>query len=264
MSDSEETDEGTREWFSAAARELDQAERSRQGIAPLSRRPAGLTPTDAWRIAAARDDLRAQRGEVRTGFKLGWTSEVMRRSLGVSEPNFGSLWAYMNVQEGLLDLQRLIHPKAEPEFAFRAEATLAGPGVTALDVTTAGRWAVAVEVVDPRWESWDFDWLDNTADGSSAAAYAVSAFRPTAVPPERLTLTMQAGDVECRGAGREVMGSPAEAVAYLVRELHARGAALEPGMVVLTGGITAPVDLVPGLEIRVSCPELGTCRVRCS
>jgi 2-keto-4-pentenoate hydratase len=194
----------------------------------------------------------------------GRTSEVMRRSLGVSEPNFGSLWAYMNVQEGLLDLQRLIHPKAEPEFAFRAEATLAGPGVTALDVTTAGRWAVAVEVVDPRWESWDFDWLDNTADGSSAAAYAVSAFRPTAVPPERLILTMQAGDVECRGAGREAMGSPAEAVAYLVRELHARGAALEPGMVVLTGGITAPVDLVPGLEIRVSCPELGTCRVRCT
>ena len=59
------------------------------------------------------------------------------------------------------------------------------------------------------------------------------------------------------------MGSPAEAVAWLVRELAERGAALEAGMVVLTGGITAPVDLRPGLEITVSSPQLGSCSVVC-
>jgi 2-oxo-3-hexenedioate decarboxylase len=187
----------------------------------------------------------------------------MRRALGVSEPNFGSLWAYMHVEDGFLDLRRLIHPKAEPEFAFRAETTLVGPDVTPEDVVAAGKWAVAVEVVDPRWETYDFDWLDNTADGSSAAAYAVGAFRPVAVPPERLLLIMRAGDVQRQGMGQAAMGSPAQAVAYLVRQLNDRGAALEPGMVVLTGGITAPVDLVAGLRIRVSCAELGSCEMRC-
>lgn len=247
----------------AAARELERAERRRSGIRPFSRRSAVLTSTDAWSIAAARDRLRAERGEVRTGYKLGWTSEAMRRSLGVSEPNFGSLWAYMHVEDGLLDLGRLIHPKAEPEFAFRAETTLAASDVTAEDVLAAGQWAVALEVVDPRWEAYDFDWLDNTADGSSSAAYAVGAFRPLQVPPERLRLTMHAGEVERQGMGQAAMGSPAEAVAYLVRQLHDRGAGLEPGMIVLTGGITAPVDLVAGLRIRVSCPELGSCVMRC-
>ena len=59
------------------------------------------------------------------------------------------------------------------------------------------------------------------------------------------------------------MGSPAEAVAYLVRELARRGARLEEGMVVLTGGITAPVDLRPGLAIDVSSPQLGSCSLTC-
>ena len=66
------------------------------------------------------------------------------------------------------------------------------------------------------------------------------------------------------GRGRAALGSPAEAVAYLVRELAQRGARLEAGMVVLTGGITAPIDLQPGLEIEVSSPQLGSCSILCN
>lgn len=247
----------------AAALELERAERNRIGVRALSKRPEALTTADAWSIAAARDRLRAQRGEVRTGYKLGWTSEAMRRALGIDEPNFGSLWAYMQSDDGILDVGRLIHPKAEPEFAFLADAVLEGTEVTAYDVARAGRWAAAVEVVDPRWESYDFDWLDNTADGSSAAAYVVGAFRRSAVPPERFRLTMDAGDVSRQGVGEAALGSPAEAVAYLVRQLHGHGTALQRGMIVLTGGITAPIDLAAGLVVRVSSPELGSCEMRC-
>lgn len=247
----------------AAALELDQAERTCVAIPRLSNRRSGLTKAEAWSIAAARDGLRTERGEFPTGYKLGWTSEAMRRALGIDEPNFGTLWAYMRVDGGILDLRRLIHPKAEPEFAFLADTSLEGKGVTALDVVSAGRWAVALEVVDPRWTSYDFDWLDNTADGSSAAAYVVGDFHSSPVPPERFRLTMGAGDVSRQGAGESAMGSPAEAVAYLVRQLHDRGTALDPGMVVLTGGITAPVDLVAGQTVRVSSPELGSCEMRC-
>lgn len=248
---------------SAAAAELDQAERTRVPIPTFSARQLALTPAEAWSIAAARDRLRAERGEVCTGYKLGWTSEAMRRALGIDQPNFGTLWAYMRVDSEILDLQRLIHPKAEPEFAFLADTRLEGAGVSALDVASAGRWAVALEVVDPRWTSYDFDWLDNTADGSSAAAYVVGDFHSSPVPPEHLRLTMEASAVSRHGTGEAAMGSPAEAVAWLVRQLHDRGTALEPGMVVLTGGITAPVDLVAGQTVRVSSPELGSCEMRC-
>jgi 2-keto-4-pentenoate hydratase len=247
----------------AAALELDQAERTRRGIRPFSRRPEGLTRADAWHVAAARDRLRSERGELQTGYKLGWTSEAMRRALGIDEPNYGSLWAYMQADGGVLNLARLIHPKAEPEFAFRADVPLGGPDVSAADVVEAGRWAVAVEVVDPRWESYDFDWLDNTADGSSAAAYVVGEFWSATVPPEHLGLSMDAGSISRHGSGEAALGSPAKAVAYLVRQLHGRGTELSPGMIVLTGGITAPVDLVAGMEVRVSSPELGSCEMQC-
>ncbi len=122
---------------------------------------------------------------------------------------------------------------------------------------------MALEVVDPRWISYDFNWLDNTADGSSAAAYVLGAFHAVSVPPESLRLTMDSGAIARTGLGEAAMGSPAEAVAFLVRQLHLREAALEPGMVVLTGGITAPIDLTAGLTVQVSSPELGSCAVQC-
>lgn len=246
----------------AAALELDQAERDRCGVPPLSKRIGRLTSAQAWGIAAARDRLRAERGEVPTGYKLGWTSEAMRRALGIHQPNFGTLWAYMHVDEGVLDIGRLIHPKVEPEFAFLADDVLDGAGVTADDVARAGRWSVALEIVDPRWESYDFDWYDNTADGSSAAAYVVGAFRRSAVPPERFRLSMSTGEVSRQGLGEAAMGSPAEAVAYLVRQLHNQGTALQPGMIVLTGGVTAPMDLAAGVTVRVFSPDLGSCQMR--
>lgn len=254
-------DQSGRAW--AAAVELDEAERNRVGLEPLSRRRLELTKAGAWDIAAARDRLRAERGEVLTGYKLGWTSDAMRRALGITEPNFGTLWEYMRLDEGYLEVARFIHPKAEPEFAFVADRTLRGADVTVGDVIGAGRWGVALEVVDPRWASYDFDWLDNTADGSSAAAYVVGPLRRTAVRPESLRLSMKAEGISREGAGEAAMGSPAEAVGFLVRQLHARGAGLEPGMVVLTGGITAPIDLTVGLTVDVSSPELGRCHLRC-
>ena len=249
--------------ISSAADRLEQARSTQIGLPPFSRGPAGLSADEAWAIAAEVDRRLVERGLHRTGYKLGWTSDAMREALGISTPNFGSLWDDM-ATDGTLDLSRLRHPKAEPEFAFLADRVLSGSEVGAAEVQRAGRWAVALEVVDPRWESYEFTWLDNTADGSSAAAYSVGEFVVADVAPEDLALTMAWGGEQRSGDGRAAMGSPAEAVAYLVRELAQRGARLEAGMVVLTGGITAPIDLEPGLEIEVSSPQLGSCSLLCT
>lgn len=247
---------------SAAADRLEHARRSLSGLAPFSREATGLTEDEAWAVAAEVDRRRAERGRHHTGYKLGWTSAAMRQALGIDTPNFGSLWDDM-ASVGTLAVSNLRHPKAEPEFAFRADLRLSGGEVEAADVQRAGRWAVALEVVDPRWESYDFTWLDNTADGSSAAAYCVGPFVTVDVPPEDLELTMAVDGEQRSGRGSAAMGSPAEAVAWLVRQLAARGAALEAGMIVLTGGITAPVDLRPGQRVEVSSPQLGPCRLVC-
>lgn len=249
--------------ISSAADRLEQARMTRTGLPLFSRGPGGLSTEEAWSIAAEVDRRLLERGRRRTGYKLGWTSDAMREALGIDAPNFGSLWDDM-ATDGTLDLSGLRHPKAEPEFAFLADRALSGPEVAAADVQRAGRWAVALEVVDPRWESYEFTWLDNTADGSSAAAYCLGEPVAADVVAEDLELTMHWGGEQRSGSGRAAMGSPAEAVAYLVRELAQRGARLEAGMVVLTGGITAPIDLEPGLQIDVSSPQLGSCRLLCT
>jgi 2-keto-4-pentenoate hydratase len=248
--------------IAGAAVRLEQARSTRSGLRPFSHEARGLTEDEAWAIAAEVDRLRAAGGHHRTGYKLGWTSAAMREALGIERPNFGSLWDDMSAGS-VLSLSALRHPKAEPEFAFCADQPLVGAEVGAADVRRAGRWAVALEVVDPRWESYDFTWVDNTADGSSAAAYVTGQFAPVGCAPEDLTLTMTWGDDRRSGRGRAALGSPAEAVAFLVQQLAERGAGLEAGMIVLTGGITSPVDLRPGLRIDVTSPQLGPCSVAC-
>ncbi len=249
--------------ISSAADRLEHARSTCTGLPLFSRDRWGLSAQEAWAIAAEVDRRLVERGWHRTGYKLGWTSDAMREALGIDAPNFGSLWDDM-ATDGTLALSRLRHPKAEPEFAFLADRVLSGSFVGAADVQRGGRWALALEVVDPRWESYEFTWLDNTADGSSAAAYAVADFVATDVAPEDLALTMAWGSEHRSGEGRAAMGSPARAVAYLVRELAQRGARLEAGMVVLTGGITAPIDLEPGLEIELSSPQLGSFTLLCT
>jgi 2-keto-4-pentenoate hydratase len=249
--------------ISTAADRLEQARSTNCGLPPFSRDPGGLSAEEAWAIAAEIDRRLEERGGRRTGYKLGWTSDAMREALGIDAPNFGSLWDDMATGR-TLDMSRLRHPKAEPEFAFLADLALSGSEVSAADVQRAGRWSVALEVVDPRWESYEFTWRDNTADGSSAAAYALGEFVAVEVAPEDLCLTMAWCGEERSGDGRAAMGSPAEAVAYLVRELAQRDVRLEAGMVVLTGGITAPIDLEPGLEVEVRSPQLGSCSLLCT
>lgn len=244
-----------------AVEELEAAERAGRGIEPFSRR-FDLTAKDAWKVARARDARRRAVGLKQVGYKLGWTSEAMRRTFGISSPNYGSLWDYMAVRDSVA-LQGLIHPKAEPEFAFRADSLLEGPRVTEADVLGSGVWAVAIEVVDPRWTSYSFAWTDNTADGSSAARYCVGPWSVPSSRPADWRLTMRAGLSASSGGGEAALGSPALAVAFLVQTLHEAGEKLMPGMVVLTGGITTPVDLSPGLRVRVESPELGACEVVC-
>lgn len=227
-------------------------------LTPFSQDNGGITEAEAWAIAAEVDRRLIQSGRVRTGHKLGWTSMAMREAMGIDRANFGSLWDDMELQ-GSLCVSSFRHPKAEPEFAFHADVPLRGRDIGAADVERAGRWAVALEIVDPRWQTYDFTWLDNTADGSSAAGYLTGPFHAIDVTPDELTLTLTWPGGPSTGNGSAAMGSPAEAVAYLVRQLAEVGDGLEEGMIVLTGGVTPPIDLTPGLQVRVTSPLLGSC-----
>jgi len=229
--------------YDARAEELFDAGKAVRPVELLTTRYPEMTWDDARAIARATDSRRVAAGDVQIGWKLGWTSEAMRTALGINRPNWGTLWQ-SQVATGSVALDRFLHPKLEPELVWRCGADLSG-SISAADVDAAGgEWALGIEVVDPRFPSFVFQALDNTADNSSSAAIAMGEFSPVQTHASLGSLVVELSNgVERRtGPGSQAMGSPGEAVAWLVRSLADEGLALRRGEIVFTGGLTAPFD----------------------
>ncbi len=241
------------------AKELATAEQTGDPVPLLSERFPEMTWTDARAVARARDELRKQQGEIQSGYKLGWTSAAMREALGISQPNWGTLWASLEV-DGQTDLDRFRQAKIEPELVYVAGAELDGLSTVREILDSAEGWQLGLELVDPRFPSFVFDWLDNTADNSSAGGYVLGG--PVGLnDPATVTVLFGNDEVHHHGAATAAMGNPAEAVAWLLRSIAAENETLGldpfttilgPGDIVFTGGLTAPLDLMPQSSYRVT------------
>jgi 2-keto-4-pentenoate hydratase len=218
--------------------------------APLIDGPVGLA--EAYAVQNLVVQARVDAGERIVGWKLGYTSEAMRRQMGIDEPNLGPLTdAMMLVSGATLPEAGLLHPRVEPEIVLIAGATRPGterdPDSVAAAVTGA---RAALEVVDSVFQDYRFRLEDNTADGSSAA-YAVLGpelpFEDELVDLRDTRVTLKRNGQPCGvGVGRDAMGGPFEALRWLVTALADGGRQLVEGDIVLTGGLSAAVPLEPG------------------
>jgi 2-keto-4-pentenoate hydratase len=236
----------------AAARSLRSARRAGRTLdVPLSRSP-GLSLADAYRIQDQMTALRLAAGERLAGWKLGYTSAVMRAQMGIEAPNFGPLTDAMLLGSPAVLPAGALQPRVEPEIGLRLGRPLRTP-CSADDVLAACDAALAcLEIVDSVWSGYRFTLEDNTADGSSAAWVAVGPSLPVselAALPVELSVD---GEVVERGTGAAASGHPALGVVWLAEQLAGRGQALEPGDLVITGGLTSAHPLEPGHSISAS------------
>lgn len=245
----------------ALADELHTHRLGRSTVEPISTRQPEFTRADAYEVQAAGIDLRQQAGESVIGGKLGFTSIAMQRAMGVPSPNYGWLTDAM-VSRGSVVLSDLIHPKAEPEILFRLGEDLDGPNTTAADVLSAtASVAVCLEVVDSRYENFVFGPYDNIADNSSAGQLVIGA----EVDFANQDLALVGVVVECDGevvataAGAASLDDPAEAVAWMARQVATSDRPLRAGDIVISGGLTAPVDLAADMKISVQIDRIGEC-----
>jgi 2-keto-4-pentenoate hydratase len=201
----------------------------------------------AYRVQAALTAGRLRAGEHVVGWKLGYTSPVMREALGIDEPNAGPLTDAMFHASPARLSGGLLQPRCEPEIAV----------VLAADGTIAAL-RPAVEVVDSVWAGYRFDWAHNTADGSSAAAAVIADDRVPLDWVVRATveMTTSAGETS-HGAVAAQLPDLQASVGWLRGLLSDRGEALAGGCVVLTGGLLAPVPLVPGGWVRARFSAAG-------
>jgi 2-oxo-3-hexenedioate decarboxylase len=244
----------------ALARELHEARVDRREVERLTDRWP-LSVQDAYRIQDLGIRLREAEGEVVIGGKLGFTSEAMRRAMGVEEPNYGWVTDAMLVDGGVARLGSFIHPKVEPEIAFVLRDDLAADADAAAVLAATDRVVACLEVVDSRYRDFSFRALDNVADDSSAAAFVMGdATSPAALDLASLSAAMSVDDgFFAEATGAAVMGDPAEAVAWMARAAGTRGGrGLRAGDVVLSGGLTAPATLERGMTVTVEIERIGS------
>jgi 2-keto-4-pentenoate hydratase len=246
---------------------LDDAERTRVAIPPLTETHPHLTPADAYAVQAGWLARKLAAGGELAGRKVGLTSAAMQQQLNVHEPDYGFLLRSMLVDSGgTLQRHDLVRPRVEPEIGFWLSADLRGPGVTIEDVLRATRGVcAALEIVDSRIADWRIKLVDTVADnGSSARAVLnpqVRAASDLDLATEQVTL-FRNGEPVGTGDGAAVLGHPAQAVAWLANTLASFDQSLQAGQIILPGAMCASVFAEAGQTFEARFTHLGSVSVR--
>ena len=66
------------------------------------------------------------------------------------------------------------------------------------------------------------------------------------------------GELLYSAAGAAAYGHPAASVAWLVRRLARSGGGLRAGHLVISGGLTGPIELEPGTNVTVEMDRIGS------
>jgi 2-oxo-3-hexenedioate decarboxylase len=163
-----------------------------------------------------------------------------------------------------MPLDRLIHPRAEPEIAFLLRDVPEPPATIASVLAATEAVLAAVEVMDSRYAG-RFRFADSIADNAGAARVVLGSLprRPSELGDLKLVgcVFRAAGEVVGTAAAGAAMGHPAAAVAWLVNTLGRNGQYLRTGSVVLSGGLAASVALRPGSVVSAEFDGLGTTHV---
>jgi 2-keto-4-pentenoate hydratase len=251
-----------REQCTEAARLLREAERAAAPIEPLSTLMPGLGVADAYTIQRDNIGRRLAGGARVVGHKVGLTSAAMQHLIGVDEPDFGHLLDDMVHPDGAaVPVAGYCAPRIEPEICFRLGRALRGPGVTVEAVLAATEAvAPALELVDSRIRDWKITLIDTVADNASSAGLVCGPWTPLGDAPDLAAETVELiidGKRVGAGAGRDVLGHPAAAVAWLANTLAAFDTELEPGHLVLPGAMTAAPFVTAGQRIEAHFSDLG-------
>ncbi|CAI7990084.1 2-keto-4-pentenoate hydratase [Geodia barretti] len=236
-----------------AAQHLFEAHRERRKYEALPDDISPATIHEAYDMQEAFQALLApQRGAI-VGYKIALTTPVMQRMVGFDEPAAGAVFEngvhYSPASVGAADFVRI---GAECEVAVRLSADLPASGAPYGREGVAG----AVGALMPAFELVD----DRGADYSNLYFLGVAAdnaWNAGVVLGQERTDWRSAGE----GYGRDGLGHPLDALAWLANALAGRGKELKAGMLVMTGSIVSTKFLNPGDEAAFTFEGLGDIRL---
>jgi len=224
-----------------AAKDLVEAEATRNWMEPITLTYEGADVEDAYAIGAYTTELKVAGGRTVKGHKVGLTSKAMRSTTGATEPDYGTIFDNWFLDEGSqVSMTTLNRPLVEIELVFVLGSDLGGPSVNAVDVIRATDFILpAVEVVDSRFSKRGKPGvIDSIADAASCGFIMVGG-NPTKLTDVDVRQIGGAlyknGEIEESGTASAVMGNPINSVAWLARKLHEFGVHMEAGHTILSG-----------------------------
>ncbi len=249
------------------AETLDQALQNQREIERLTAEFPSMTLDEAYAIQARGIALRLARGEKIVGYKMGLTSRAKMEQMGLHTPIAGVLTDAMEVYGGVYALTRGVHPKVEPEIAFKIGRTIRAPLSAQDALTHCTHVAPALEILDSRFKGFKYFSLnDVVADNCSSHAFSLGAWVPLGQAPRARGCTIELevnGILREQGCASDVLGDPAESLSQLTHILYSWGVELSAGSIVLTGAITAAPKLERGMTLRVRADGFQDLTLRC-
>jgi 2-keto-4-pentenoate hydratase len=252
--------------MSAASEAILAARRGKRVLAPLG----ALAPADvAAGYALQREVAEAMGAVPPAGFKIGATTQQMQAYLGLSGPAGGFVpQASLHANGAAFRFADFLNPGVECEIGVRLGRDLpAGPTTPEQAAAAVAEVFPAVEIVERRYgDLGELGTPTLIADQVFHAAGVLGAPRPgwqaLDLGAAKGVFTV-AGQVVGEGHGRDLLGHPMAALAWLAGS----GAAavfggLRAGQVVWLGSVTPPIWLAGPCEVVADFDLLGEVRLR--
>ena len=242
------------------AQRLDTAWRTHTPIPPITESDGIADVNTAYAIQTHWTNMRLERGEKIVGRKIGLTSKAIQQQLGVNEPDYGTLWqsSFYRAQDGKVHIlaNDFLQPRIEGEVAFLIGKPLREPNITPEQVLAATEaCAMGIEIVASRIADWKIKLVDTIADNASYGGFMLGPWDKQMREADLGALAMTIhhnGELAAEGLGAAALGHPATSTAWLANKLLEFGVSLEPGDIVISGGITKMLPVKAGDEFLFS------------
>ena len=221
-----------------------------------------LSVSESYQVQAMVAHKRIALGERMVGYKVGCTSDAIRRQFGISEPICARLFEpHVTSENRPLDWNAYANCAIEPEMAIMIGADLYGEHLSDEELICSIEYvSVGVELHDYTFWHGAPSMQELICSGGIHAGLVVGHEK---VPATALSFSEELFSVyknDClvtASPASEIMGGPLESLRWLVGFLTKKGDYLQAGCWVIPGSPTELIEISQDTEIKVDIERVG-------
>lgn len=238
---------------------------ARRSVTALEDLPEGSVPQTADEGSAIQEAMLELCGWPLAGYKIGCTSAAAQEMLNTDRPFPGRVFRpFLFRSPTVLPAGNFIRQGVEGEFAFELAADIPARPDPWTREDVADRIAClfpAIEIIDTRFTRFAGAGVhrlaaDTGANGGLVLGEAVTDRAAANLEEAEIVMSIDGAETG-RGRGRDALGHPLEALAWLANDLSRRGYGMLAGQVVTTGTCTGMQYVPAGGTATADFGSLG-------